>query len=41
MQLLDFWEKNYSDEYKKMPPELKESVEELLKKVEQMAEDYK
>ncbi|MFA6978264.1 MAG: hypothetical protein WC209_02985 [Ignavibacteriaceae bacterium] len=31
---------DYADEFKKMPPELKESVDELLKKVEQMSRDY-
>jgi len=31
---------DYSDDFKKMPPELKESVDELLKKVEQMSRDY-
>ncbi len=32
--------KEYEDEYKKMPPELKETVEDILKKIEQMSIDY-
>ncbi|MFA6597621.1 MAG: hypothetical protein WCS69_07850 [Ignavibacteriaceae bacterium] len=31
---------DYSDEFKKMPPELKETVDELIKKVEKMSKDY-
>ncbi len=30
----------YSDEFKKMPPELTETVDEILKEIEQMAIDY-
>lgn len=38
--LMYFYKDDYPDEYKKMGQELKETVEEVIKKVHQMEKDY-
>ncbi|MGB1243778.1 MAG: hypothetical protein ACPG49_14730, partial [Chitinophagales bacterium] len=38
--LMHFLKNKYPTEYLRMPPELKETVEEIIAKVEQMRVDY-
>ena len=38
--LMSFMQKEYPNEYRKMGGELKQTVEEILQKIQQLAKDY-